>query len=353
MALVDYRPPGQYTPLRVIDTRAQRAGILLVLPLALLVSGCGVKGPGGAASIKPPAQLSADTATSWFNLLLRLIWETPGFSPPVASRAIGYAGVTLYEAIVPAMPGYRSLAGQFNGLAPLPQRTPGAIYDEETVANAALATIVRYLFTTPGEVNRLAIQTMDQKLSDRARARAPQDVFDRSVKQGRAVATAIFRWFTLDGGYMGEMRNFPATWKPRLGPGLWVQTPRKPANTGVTPRPQAALQPDWGTNRTFLPPDPTNDCAAPPPLPYSEAKGSPFYRDALEVYDTVRSLTPEQREIALFWSDSAGTSPTPGGHSLSIATQAIQVKGAPLDAAAETYARAGIAIADASPTSRR
>ena len=318
-----------------------------MLPLALLVAGCGLRGPGGKASIKPPSELSPDTATSWFTLILRLAKETPGFSPPVASRAIGYTGVTLYEAIVPSMPGYKSLAGQLNGLAPLPQRTPGAVYDEETVANAAVATIVRYLFNSPGEVNRLAIETLDQALADRARARLQQDVFDRSVTQGRAVATAIFRWSTLDGSYMGEMRNFPTTWKPPVGPGLWVQTPRKPASTGVTPKPQTALQPDWGTNRTFLPADPANTCAAPPPLPYSETKGSSFYQDALEVYDTLRNLTPEQREIALFWSDAAGSTATPGGHSVSIATQAIQAKDATLDVAAETYAEVGIAVADA------
>jgi hypothetical protein len=34
------------------------------------------------------------------------------FAPPVASRAFAYAGITLYEAMVPGMPGYRSLEGQ-------------------------------------------------------------------------------------------------------------------------------------------------------------------------------------------------------------------------------------------------
>ncbi|MGH8923562.1 MAG: hypothetical protein ACRDWA_02785 [Acidimicrobiia bacterium] len=44
-------------------------------------------------------------------LMLRLIKSTPGFTPPVASRAISYFGVALYEALVPGMEGYRSLQG--------------------------------------------------------------------------------------------------------------------------------------------------------------------------------------------------------------------------------------------------
>jgi hypothetical protein len=63
----------------------------------------------------------AAVAIAWFEFYLRLVQETPGFSPPVSSRAFGYAGVTLYEAVVPGMPDYQTLAGQVNGLTGLPQ----------------------------------------------------------------------------------------------------------------------------------------------------------------------------------------------------------------------------------------
>jgi hypothetical protein len=55
---------------------------------------------------------TAEVPLRWFDLALELVRTTPGFSPPVASRVFGYAGVPLYEALVPAMPGRRSLAGQ-------------------------------------------------------------------------------------------------------------------------------------------------------------------------------------------------------------------------------------------------
>jgi hypothetical protein len=54
---------------------------------------------------------TAEVPLRWFELALELVRRTAGFSPPVASRALGYAGVTLYEALAPGMPGCRSLAG--------------------------------------------------------------------------------------------------------------------------------------------------------------------------------------------------------------------------------------------------
>ena len=38
---------------------------------------------------------------------------------------------------------------------------------------------------------------------------------------------------------------------------------------------------------------------------YSEDATSQFYFEALEVYQTVKNLTPEQQEIARYWSDDA------------------------------------------------
>ena len=45
----------------------------------------------------------AEVPTAWFELARDLLRGTPGYSPPVASRALGYAGLTLYEAVVPGI----------------------------------------------------------------------------------------------------------------------------------------------------------------------------------------------------------------------------------------------------------
>ena len=71
-----------------------RGGLCLVVVLALLaITSCQqevIELPGTAY------RLPADVATQWFRLELKLIMETPGFSPPVASRALAYSGVGLY-----------------------------------------------------------------------------------------------------------------------------------------------------------------------------------------------------------------------------------------------------------------
>jgi hypothetical protein len=75
--------------------------------------------------------------------------------------------------------------------------------------------------------------------------------------------------------------------------------------------------------------------------------GSAFYADAHECYLATTRLTAEQTAIVRFWSDDAGLTATPPGHSISIATQAVRALGAPLDRAAEAYAGVGIAVSDA------
>ncbi|MGI8828774.1 MAG: phosphoesterase, partial [Candidatus Limnocylindria bacterium] len=65
---------------------------------------------------------------AWFDLTEQLIRRTPGFSPPVASRAIGCLGVGLYEAIVPGIPDHVSLAGAVHGLPSMPSAGRSAAY---------------------------------------------------------------------------------------------------------------------------------------------------------------------------------------------------------------------------------
>jgi hypothetical protein len=84
-----------------------------------------------------------------------------------------------------------------------------------------------------------------------------------------------------------------------------------------------------------------------PPVPYSTVGRSDFHAEALRVYHTVTRLSPEQQAIALFWSDDPGQTVTPPGHCVSILTQVLRDAAAPLDVAAEAYAKVGIAVTDA------
>lgn len=311
--------------------------------MLMLIAAClGVYAPHAQAQTGQQAAATArdynhSVATAWFDLLLELIRNTPGFSPPVASRALGYAGVTLYESVVPGIPDAASLAGQLNGLAQLPQPEVGVEYHPPSVANAALAGITRRLFAGSGSAQRAAIDGLEFNLRMRFADQAPPDVIRRSIRHGRLVAAAIFAWSRTDGGHEAYFFNTPQDYVAPTGEGLW-----SPSAPGYL-RP---LQPYWGQNRPLVLAD-GSECAPAPPPAYSDDPDSSMYQEAKEVYDTVRNLTPEQREIALFWSDDPHLTATPPGHSIALATQVLRDGNAPLALAAETYARLGVAVADA------
>jgi hypothetical protein len=287
---------------------------------------------------KLTSQFPAEVATSWFELQLKLIKETPGCTPPVASRALGYSSVALYESVVDGMPEYQSLVGQLNGLTSLPQPEAGQAHYWAAVANSALATILRSLYPTATPDNLAAIDALEQKYAKQYEAEAGAEVFNCSVAYGQALAAAIFEWSKTDGGHEGYSKNFPERFTPPGGLGLWVPT---------APNYQAIpLQPYWGQNRPFVIQS-GEECTPAAPTEYSEAPSSQFYAEGMEVYQTVKHLTPEQKEIALFWADDPGKTSTPPGHSVSIATQVLREKNATLALAAETYARVGLAVADA------
>src|SRR5918999_3183965 len=84
---------------------------------AVLAAGPLVPGLRAASPFPLATEHDAEVATAWADQTRRLIAATPGYSPPVASRALGYAGIALYEALVPGMPAARSLAGVLPDLA--------------------------------------------------------------------------------------------------------------------------------------------------------------------------------------------------------------------------------------------
>jgi hypothetical protein len=309
----------------------------------------------------PAAAYSAEVAERWFTLLVQAVRKAPGYTPPVAARTFGYAGIVLYEALLPGMPGYRSLAGQLNEMPPIPLPPDGAQLYWPAVANGALAEVARSLFPTVTSLPLRDINRLEQQLAGDMsglppelpaiegapvrrpvqRAPLPDDVRDailaQSAAYGRSVAQAVILWSQSDGGHQGYLRNVdPLTVLPS-GEGQWEPTP---------PDYALPMQPGWGDNRTLALAS-ADECPAPPPPAWSTDPDSEFHRQAREVYDTVRFLSDDELEAALFWADDVGVSATPPGHSLSIATQVLEQEQASLAFAAELYAKIGIALSDA------
>ena len=294
---------------------------------------------GGMMGARADDRAAVEPIRDWYRLTLELVRHTPTYSPPVASRAFAYLGIAAFEALATGDARLNSLAGQLNGLEPLPSREGGRDYADAVVVQAAMADVVRELFSNTGPTGQRAIASFGKKLQAKAAAGLPAGTVARSEAHGRAIAAHILAWSRGDGGAVVENMGFPATYRPRAAPDAWVPT-------SLVAQQQAPLLPGWGSNRTFAMPD-GSACGIPAPPAYSEDPGSAFYREAAEVYRTVRDLTPEQREIARFWSDDPMLSPTPPGHWISIALQVLEDDGADAARTAEALALLGTGMADA------
>lgn len=290
-----------------------------------------------AVGSTPAAEYDGAVADEWFDLSRSLVQRTPGYSPPVASRAFGCLAVSLYEAVVPGMPGHRSMVGLLDAASSMPHAGRNVAYHWPTVANRSLAQTCRSLIPLTQPALHDAITALEKRITAELGATVALGVFRRSVERGTAVAAAIDDWARADGGHDGYLRNFPATYVPPVGPGMWEPT---------LPGFQRAMQPTWGTNRCFALTS-VGHCDPPPPPAYSTEPGSELFVEAAEVYEAVDTLTAEQLAIARFWSDDPRQTATPPGHSISLATQILRDEGASLELAAETYVRVGCAVADA------
>lgn len=292
----------------------------------------------GAATAQTSSGKAEEVLHTWYDLGLELVWHTPTYSPPVASRSFAYLGVTAFEAVASGSDELLTLAGQLHGLKPGPQREAGKTYDEAVVLQSALAFAVQHYFENTGPSGQHAMAKLEGKLRERVSTDVPADVLARSEAHGRAVAEHILAWSADDGGAVIETLGFPQGYELPKGPSHWVPT-------SLIALQQKPLLPDWGKNRTFAMPEGTS-CALPSHPDYSEDKDSQFYKEALEVYEAKQNLTPERRAIARFWADDAMLSMTPPGHWISIALQIMERDKVGLEKNVDTLARLGVAVAD-------
>ncbi|MEM6633958.1 MAG: phosphatase PAP2 family protein [Bacteroidota bacterium] len=281
-----------------------------------------------------------DLTTSWAEMALYITQFTPANSPTFASRCLGYIGLTMYESVVHGYESHNSLAGQVNGLATLPLPNPDEAYSWELALNSGQAFILDSIYVQTSDENKAKIDSLEnvfyryysQKIKD-------QERIDRSVAFGKEIAKAIFQWSKTDGGHRGYLRNFdkdlvhperPGSWKPPLYAQSFSHHP---------------LHPHWGENRTFVAIN--GEIPTPEMIPYDTTAGSPYYQQFYEVYQKEQELTQQEKETAIWWSDDPDDTFTPPGHSYYLATIGLEMENASLIQSAETYARVGMAVADA------
>ena len=283
----------------------------------------------GSGSVPTETYLS-DVAIRWIDMQLELMRSSSPFIgglPP--SRVFAYTGIALYEAVVPGMPAYQTLSGQLTDMPAMPETVRGLVYHWPVCANAALAAMNRNFFPNASDANKSAVYLLENELNAIYKTEAGEEVFQRSIKFGKAVAQLIFDWSKTDGC---TKANAPYT--PPVGPGLWEPTP---------PVFAPAYGPYWGNNRLFVAGSLDGTAPAAPPA-YSKDPASDYFKMVKEVYDISQTLTADQTALALFYRDNPGYG---DGHYLSILKQVLEQKKPKLDFTAMVLAKAGIACVDA------
>ena len=174
--------------------------------------------------------------------------------------------------------------------------------------------------------------TFDAELAASLAGSIPGPSLKSGIAVGRSAAQQILAWRSDDGA------NASVPYTPGTAPGQWRPTP---------PAYLPALDPQWPDVTPFAMIIGSQFRPGPPP-----ALGSPDYNAAVSQVESLGGVdsttrTPDQTQIALFWSDGAGTD-TPPGHWNAIAEQVAMQEKDSVARDARLFAQLDIALADAS-----
>ena len=294
----------------------------------------------GHGHLQQTKTFSSELVVHWINMqLVMLRLPLPaGTGTQGTDRAQAYSGIALYEAVVPGMPSYQSLYGQLNDFPEMPSTEPGKAYHWAASGNAALAEISRRLFPTTADVNKTAINNLENELKAGYANEVDAVTLQRSIAFGKEVATRVANWAGTDGS-----ANINPPYVLPVGSGL------PPAGTGLwvpTSPPPAAIASPYAWQRRLIVPGSSDGTALAPPPPFSSDPNSAFYAMVKQVYDASLVLTTDQKAMADYFKDNPGYGP--GGGFVWVLQEAFKISKPTLDQAAVTYAKVGMAQHDVS-----
>ncbi len=151
-------------------------------------------------------------------------------------------GITLYESVLPGIPGGRSLLSQIGGTSLTPAENKKDYYWPASL-NAAMAYITKQFVENTSSANMVTIDSLENAYKINFQIEADANKIHNAEDYGMQVATAIFEWSKTDGAHQAYKYIVDPAYVPPAGPGLWIPTP-----TAFGP----AVHPHWGDNRSFI-----------------------------------------------------------------------------------------------------
>ena len=262
------------------------------------------------------------------------------FNPTVSSRIYTYPNIAFYECIRNEDKSYPSLTGKltaFPKLTVLPK--PKTDY--------LIAAAISFSYVGQSLVgSEHKIEAWRNQFVDSLRLTVDTSILSNSIAFGKTTADQIIAWVKKDNyGETRAMMRYVISDKD----GKWQPTP-----VDFMP----ALEPNWGYMRP-LTLKKASQFSPEKKLVFSMEKNSLFYKNVLEVYNTVKNLDSTKKAIALYWDDNPNISVeqghfnyfihkiSPAGHWLMITRQACLEKNISLVKASRAYTLTSIALYDA------
>ena len=256
----------------------------------------------------------ADVVTEWNELLLQVM-AAEKQAPPQVSRSLAMMHLAIYDSVNSIERTHRKFL--------VDELARAGASPEAAAAQAAYEVSVSLYPNSKDRFDAL-LETSLEAVTDEAARSA-------GVQLGHDVAVKVIEWRANDGS--DRVVSHPSN----RTAGKWRVTP---------PTYDAALLPQWATLKPFAMEKPSQFRQLGPPELDSERYAEDF-QDVKE-YGAANSekRSPEQTQIAQFWSDGPGTV-TPPGHWNRIAQTIASDRGNSLTENARMFALLNIALGDA------
>jgi hypothetical protein len=205
-------------------------------------------------------------------------------NPPLAARFFSYACLAGYEVMAQHDTTLHSMHGILKDYPDLQKADSIRGYYVQLAALLAMLETAQKM-----QPSGRLLKQYEQRLLDSCKALGyADDKLDNSVRYASAVSKKILAYAKAD--RYNKISNYPR-YTPINKEGYWYPT---------APAYMAAVEPYFNTVRPFVL-DSCSQFMAPPPVAFSIAKNSDFYKMMLANYSNSQQLSDEQKAIAAFW----------------------------------------------------
>lgn len=313
-----------------------KSWIIIGLVTMLLIVSCG--------ETHKPEELEAyfENSITEYNRKLTDVIVADIFTPPVASRIYAYSNIAAYEGIRFKDSTKISLGSQLNDLTLATKPDAAKEYYYPLTSMVAFLNVAKVLVFDIERIDNLR----NDLLKDVQKIGIDKEIYENSIALGDAISLEIIERASTD-GYL--RRTALPRFSVNKDPGRWKPTP---------PDYMEAIEPHWNTIKPFVL-DSAGQFDPGLPTSFDISDSSQFFKEATEVYETVKNVDSTQLEIAKFWDCNPNISTTkghvmyfqqqisPGGHWVHITAQVLDEKETNVVDASATLAQVSIAIADA------